>query len=106
MAGSENMSGKLDGVPCPAVHDGLPDARCQLYIDRVREAVREEIASGFKELDAKLFVGTPQEPALATRIDRVERITQAVSVALGTIIMAGLLAGLGTAFHHIWGGGK
>ena len=26
------VASKLDGVPCPAAHDGLPDARCQLFI--------------------------------------------------------------------------
>ena len=73
----------------------MPDHIC------TKENDINEIKTMVGEIHQKLFVGNGT-PAICTRLDRVERIVAAVSVAIGTIMLAGLVGGATVIFQHIW----
>lgn len=65
------------------------------------ERDREDDRKLLLDIHKRLFMdnGTP---ALMTRVDRMERVMSAVSVAVGSVIIAGLIGGATALFHHLW----
>lgn len=74
-----------------------------LHEDRWQE-IRKDIAE-IKEIaldtHGRMFIGNGT-PAMSTRVDRLERILGLVSCAVGAVIMAGLISGAATLFHHLF----
>jgi hypothetical protein len=88
----------------PDRRDDVPHPVC-LHEDRWEHIQRDiaDIKEIVIETHGKIFVGNGS-PALVVRIDRMERVVNAIVWVLGGLVMAGLIAGLGTIFQHIFRG--
>jgi hypothetical protein len=88
----------------PDRRDDGPHPVC-LHEDRWEHIQRDiaDIKEIVIETHGKIFVGNGS-PALVVRIDRMERVVNAIVWVLGGLVMAGLIAGLGTIFQHIFRG--